>query len=69
MTRLRVDPLRCRGHGICVLRAPDRIELDDWGFAELDGRPLVGSVQLRQARRAVAACPARALAFDESAPA
>jgi len=52
-----------------VLRAPDRIELDDWGFAELDGRPLVGSIQLRQARRAVAACPARALALDESAPA
>ncbi len=68
MTRLRVDPRRCRGHGICLLRAPDRIELDEWGFPEVDGRPLVRPEELGQARRAVAACPARALTLDEDGP-
>jgi ferredoxin len=60
--RLAVDMTRCDGHGICALLYGDLIDLDRFGYAvilrdELDGP------SLRRARRAVAACPERALSI------
>jgi ferredoxin len=60
VTRLAVDPIACTGHGICAELLPEGIALDEWGF------PLVAAGRvppelLRAARRAAAACPARAL--------
>lgn len=58
--RLRVDPIACRGIGVCALTAPDLVELDRWGFpAPVDG-PLT-SAEREQAARAVRACPRQAL--------
>ncbi len=60
---LLVDPERCRGHGICCLLAPELIDLDDWGYAQvLKSQPL-SSDELKSASRAVAGCPARALSL------
>ena len=64
MTQLAVDPIACTGHGVCAELLPEGIRLDEWGY------PLVaaGDVPrdlLRQARRAAAACPARALLLVE----
>ena len=61
---VRVDPTRCRGHGICALMFPDGVELDRWGY----GRPLdevrsEGRRTLAQARRAQRACPNGAISF------
>ena len=59
--RLVVDGTLCDGHGICALRCPERIGLDEWGYAVVDGRAVEGGRTAARARRAVAACPARAL--------
>jgi ferredoxin len=57
---LLVDSIACEGVGMCALMAPHLIRLDPWGFPLLPKAPLNDS-QERQARKAVAACPKRAL--------
>ena len=54
---LRVDPIACDGIGMCAHVAADAIALDPWGFPVVPAEPVDGS----QARRAVRACPRRAL--------
>ncbi len=58
--RLRVDPVACDGIGICARVAADLVELDSWGFPILAASALEKG-QERQAKRAVRACPRRAL--------
>lgn len=60
---LTVDMVRCDGHGICAWLFPDRVDLDEWGFALIDPAPIESSRQLRAARRAVRACPRKALSL------
>jgi len=62
--RLRVDPIRCEGHGHCAELFPERIRLDEWGFPIVDGRPLPPEL-IRAARRAVEGCPRLALRLTE----
>lgn len=57
--RLRVNPIGCRGVGICHLVASRVVDLDPWGFPII--QELNGSGDERAARAAVAACPMRAL--------
>jgi ferredoxin len=58
--RLRVDPIKCKAHGMCDELIPERIRMDDWGYPVIDGRALSPEL-LDFARRAVAACPRTAL--------
>ncbi|HEY5112027.1 MAG TPA: ferredoxin [Acidimicrobiales bacterium] len=58
-----VDGSRCDGHGICALVMPERISLDAWGYADVDGDPIEDRRTLARAKRAVNACPVRALAL------
>lgn len=68
MARLRVDMVACDGIGQCALVAPELVGLDRWGYpvllADSDGD---GATRARvrdddaAARRAVRACPRRAL--------
>jgi ferredoxin len=61
--RLRVDPVACRGHGLCAELFPEGIALDDWGYPiVLD--PEVHGELIPHARRAVAACPVLALHLE-----
>lgn len=63
--RLAVDMTLCAGHGMCALVAADVVDLDAWGFAHVS----TGDVDPRfvaQARRAVRACPRRALSLRET---
>jgi ferredoxin len=62
--KLVLDAARCDGHGICALRCPDRVSLDQWGFAVIDSAPLVGRRLVRRARAVVAACPNDALSLS-----
>lgn len=64
--RLVADPALCDAHGICVLMCPGLISLDEWGYAVIDGSPIEGRPRLRAARRAVRACPERALSIAHS---
>ncbi len=59
--RLVFDASRCEGHAICALRCPERISLDEWGFAEVDPTPTDDELGAVRARRAARACPAGAL--------
>jgi len=69
--RLQVDPVACDGIGLCAHLAPDLVTLDRWGY------PVVATSAVPEsaagaARRAVRACPRRALWIDrahETAPA
>jgi ferredoxin len=61
--RLRVNPIACAGHGLCAELLPEHIELDEWGYPVLDGRPVPLALR-RHARRAVALCPALALSLE-----
>jgi ferredoxin len=58
---LAVDMIKCDGHGICAWLFPDRIRLDDWGYALVDPAPLETHGQRRAARAAIRACPRQAL--------
>lgn len=60
--RLRVNPVACSGHGACAELLPELISLDEWGYPVLAGGAIPASLE-RAARRAVAACPALALAL------
>ncbi len=57
---LRVNPIACTGHGVCAELLPELIELDEWGYPIVHGDELPPSLE-RDARKAVAACPALAL--------
>jgi ferredoxin len=61
--RIRVDPIRCSGRGLCAEMLPELISLDDWGFPILSEEALDTSL-LRHARRTVASCPELALFLE-----
>lgn len=56
---LRVDWIRCSGHGLCAEIAPELVTLDDWGYPIVSG-PIPEELEAI-AERARNACPALAL--------
>ena len=60
---LIVDMVKCDGHGICAWLFPDRVDLDEWGFAWIDPAPIDTAGRRRAARAAVRACPRQALSL------
>ena len=58
--RLRVDPVACEAHGVCVEALPEMIEGDPWGYPVLSQHPVPERL-LGHARRAVGLCPTLAL--------
>jgi ferredoxin len=54
---LTVDPIACRGHGLCAELLPEVVDLDEWGYPILRAKPVSDAA----ARRAATACPALAL--------
>lgn len=74
MTQLRVDMVACDGIGQCALVAPELVGLDRWGYPVLRDRDGAGAAaggddarDAGAARRAVRACPRRALWLEEDA--
>ena len=64
---LRVNPIACDGHGLCAEIVPELIELDEWDYPIVSGKPVPARLD-KYARRAVAACPALALQLVRAAP-
>ena len=62
---LRVNPIACTGHGICAELLPELISLDPWGYPIVPPAELSDEL-LAHARRAVASCPALALALHKT---
>ena len=61
--QLVVDPVACRGIGVCALLAVDLVTLDRWGYPILERRELAHREE-GQARSAVRACPRKALTVE-----
>jgi ferredoxin len=58
--KLLLDSIRCQGYGLCQEPAPQLIDLDEWGYAQV----LVSDVPTEDAaaaEAAVAGCPNSAL--------
>ena len=58
--KIAVNPVACKGHGLCADLLPELVTLDEWGYPVVDGRRVPEHL-LVHARRAVAACPTLAL--------
>lgn len=64
--KVSVDEVRCQGHTLCALNAPDLFDLSD---EDGHARPAVDRVppdRQEAARRAAADCPERAIAVSAS---
>jgi ferredoxin len=59
--KLILDTTACQGYGLCQATAPDLVDLDDLGYADLIGDGVVPASEHDHAHDAVTACPARAL--------
>jgi ferredoxin len=57
---LRVDPVACEAHGLCIELLPELIAADPWGYPILRPGPVPDRL-VPLARRAVRACPTLAL--------
>jgi ferredoxin len=62
---LLVNPVACDGIGMCTQLAPDVVTTDSWGFPVVP-RGALSDDETRQAERAVAGCPKRALVLVPS---
>ena len=61
--QLRVDPIACQAHGLCVELLPELIRADPWGYPIVAPGPVPEQL-LPLARRAVTACPTLALLLE-----
>lgn len=59
-SKLRVNPIACKAHGLCIELFPEWIRPDDWGYPVIDERPIPPEL-MEHAERAAAACPTVAL--------
>lgn len=64
--KVLIDYDRCTGHGRCYSLSPSVFTDDDRGYGQVIGDGTITAEQLDAARRAVLACPERAITLDES---
>ncbi|GAA2453995.1 ferredoxin [Actinomadura vinacea] len=65
--KVRIDPERCQGHGRCYDLAPGLFVDDEEGYGTVLGDGAVPPGKERDARRAAANCPERAIDVLEEA--
>ena len=63
--QLRVNPIACRGDGVCAELLPEIIELDPWGYPILRCA-VIPPALAEHARRAAAPCPTLALSLERA---
>ena len=61
--RISIDPVACDGYAYCAELLPEAIDLDEWGYPMVDGRPLPAEL-VDRARRAARDCPRRAITLE-----
>jgi ferredoxin len=61
---LRVNPIACEAHGLCIELLPELITADPWGYPIIAPGPVPADL-LALARRAVAVCPTLALLLSD----
>jgi ferredoxin len=60
---LRVDPIKCEGHALCIEAFPEMISADPWGYPVLNPHAVPPHL-LRHAEHAVNLCPVLALRIE-----
>jgi ferredoxin len=63
--RVEIDHDRCTGHGRCYTLEPALFTDDEAGYGQVIGDGTVGAGHEDASRRAVAACPERAITLHE----
>ena len=63
VTRIRVNPIGCVGHGLCAELLPEWITLDEWGYPMIDRDSIPAHLEVH-AKRAADACPTLALLLE-----
>jgi ferredoxin len=63
---LRVNPIACEAHGLCIELLPELITADPWGYPII-AQEAVPDRLLPLARRAVTDCPTLALLLADEA--
>ena len=58
--RLRVNPIACKAHGVCIEMLPELISPDPWGYPVVSEHAVPARL-LGLAKRAVQSCPTLAL--------
>jgi ferredoxin len=61
---LRVNPVACAAHGICIELLPGLIRADPWGYPLIRPGPVPEEL-LPLAKKAVTACPTLALLLSQ----
>jgi ferredoxin len=61
--RIRVNPIACDAHGLCVELVPELIRLDDWGYPIVDESEVPPEL-VGLARMAADRCPTLALVVE-----
>jgi len=59
--RVAVDSSKCQGHNRCMIFAPEVFEVDDYGFATVQGDGTVPDEHVEAVKHAVANCPELAI--------
>ena len=62
--KVQVDPLRCQGHTLCAMIAPQLFRLSDVGGSSSAVCELVPPDQQELVREAARSCPEQAIAID-----
>ncbi|MBK6869927.1 MAG: ferredoxin [Kineosporiaceae bacterium] len=62
--RMIIDPISCRGVGLCAHLAERLIRLDRWGYPIVSAEPPAPADE-RRARAAERACPHRAVRVEQ----
>ncbi|MCW2950988.1 MAG: ferredoxin reductase [Conexibacter sp.] len=62
--KVKVDPTKCEGFGICAELAPQVFELDEWGYAAVLGGRDVPAALEDAVRRAAGACSVAAISTE-----
>lgn len=68
--RVRIDPDRCQGHGLCAALHPDVFDLDENGFSvvqhdALDQQGALDPSLLAEVDEAIDTCPEDAIAVTD----
>jgi ferredoxin len=61
---LRVNPIACEAHGLCIELLPELITRDPWGYPIVTPGPVPDDL-MPLAKRAVALCPTLALLLSK----
>jgi ferredoxin len=62
--KVRINPIACDAHGLCVEMLPELMRIDDWGYPIIDTSEIPPELEAL-AQRAASLCPTLAIVIEE----